>query len=338
MVFYPGNYAAFTQKLDQVDTVLAEHINSLQAEILAMQQTFGLHPEGDKETVSLRIGALEGAGVNLDGNQEIGGNKTFTGLTTFTKPIKVDTGTELDTIGGTQGPIQIGKSAEENLVLDRKRIQARTNGAVSTLFLQPYGGQVNIGANRVLTVADIGPAGPIDADTVDGYDASAFAAANHKHPQNFVELYRNTQMNVTAGEDENGWRDVVFTHQKTHYMESGSPMYDMATGRFYCPTNVGPALYYFGVRLCFNRDSNVGDRRIRFIDSNGVIFDMMAEDADLMSKDFVSLSGMYYFPGASNYWVKAQVFQNSGSTRSIYANSSTRPFAATWAAVMRGLN
>jgi hypothetical protein len=338
MVFYPGNYAAFAQKLDQIDVVLAEHINSLQAEMLAMQQVFGLNPQGDAVTVGDRITALEGGGVSLDGNDSIGGTKTFTGPVTFTKPVRIDTGQVLDDIAGSTGPIQIGNASGENIVIDQKRVQARNNGAAAPLNLQPYGGIVNIGANRALTTADAGAGNGLNADKLDGLDAIAFAPAGHKHAQNFCEVYRGTAFNVAAGTDESDWRDIVFTNQKVHYKESGADMYTMGNGRFYTPPEVGPALYYFGVRLAFNRSNRDGTRRLRFIDSNGVIIDMTAEDADLMSKDFVSLAGMYYFPGASNYYVKAQVYQDAGVTVPIYANSNTRPFAATWAAVMRGLN
>lgn len=338
MVAYPTDYSPFTQKLDQIDVVLAEHVNSLQAELEVLQRVLGLNPQGQAATVAARIASLENGGVNTTDNQTIGGDKIFTGTTTFTAPVRIIPPGVLDGLDDGDHPLQIGPTAGKNMMLDGQAVQTRNAGVASPLNLNPYGGEVRAGANRVLTTADTGPTGGLNVDKVDGYDASAFAAADHKHPQNFVQLYRSTGQAVPAGTDETDWHDVIFTNQTVHYKESGSDMYVMANGRFYTPPAVGPALYYFGVRLAFQKTTNVGTRRMRFIDSNGVIFDMMAEEADLMAKDFISLSGMYYFPGTSNYWVKAQVYQDSGQTVSIYAHSTSRPFSATWAAVMRGLS
>ena len=45
------------ERIDGVDTILAEHINKLQQEVIAIQEELGVLPKGDAADVATRIGA-----------------------------------------------------------------------------------------------------------------------------------------------------------------------------------------------------------------------------------------------------------------------------------------
>jgi hypothetical protein len=55
----------------------------------------------------------------------------------------------LSTITAAPLPLVIGTLTTNNLAFDRLTIQARNNGVASALFLQPWGGQVNIGGDVI---------------------------------------------------------------------------------------------------------------------------------------------------------------------------------------------
>lgn len=332
MATYPGTVKVFTTKADQVDTLLAAHVNVLQDEVTAIETTLGTNPQGNVATVALRLSALETGSVSLTADNAVSGNKTFAGLTTFTGNTRASATGTLGTIAATTHPFQVGVDGAANLAVDAARIQARNNGASADLLLNPYGGNAYVGAGKVWTQTNDGAASGLDADTVDGLDASAFALAGHKHPANFCQLTRS----IVQGIPNNTWTTVVFNTQVVHYQDSGAVMYTMGDGRFYTPQLVGPALYYFGVRFSYEINSTFS-RQVRFVDENDVVIDISADAANLTSKDYISLSGMYYFPGGIGKYLRVQTFQNTGGSLNILANGTTNPFAVTWAAVARGL-
>jgi hypothetical protein len=55
------------------------------------------------------------------------------------------------TLTSTNNALQIGTTADTNLVFDCNEIQARNNNAANTLALNPGGGNVSVGANLVIT-------------------------------------------------------------------------------------------------------------------------------------------------------------------------------------------
>lgn len=59
-------------------------------------------------------------------------------------PLQITTGIDA-TLGNGTGQILLGSESLSNLVLDANEIQARNNGAASTLYLQQGGGNVNVG-------------------------------------------------------------------------------------------------------------------------------------------------------------------------------------------------
>lgn len=64
------------ERVDGVDTILAEHINKLQQEVIAIQQELGVLPKGDAADVATRIGAHLGEYANHGNlkNKIINGN------------------------------------------------------------------------------------------------------------------------------------------------------------------------------------------------------------------------------------------------------------------------
>lgn len=100
---------------------------------------------------ALQIGADNSANLILD-RDEIqarinGASGTLAlnpggGLTTATR-VQILSTAEVDLASSTN-PFQIGLAAAANLVMDIDEIQARNNGAISPLFLNPHGGTVRV--------------------------------------------------------------------------------------------------------------------------------------------------------------------------------------------------
>ncbi len=331
---YPGTVKAFgPDPVDQVDTIYAAHIAALRAEVVAIQSILGVNPQGPAATVSARIAANETGFVTTTTNQTVAGNKTFTGTATFDATVRTTSTAGIGTIAGTTHPWQVGPSTNYNLAFDGRRLQARNSGVAADLLLQPYGGNAYVGAGKIWTANNDGPASGLDADTLDGQQATAFATASHQHPANFAQVYRNTSQSIP----NEAWTTVVFNAVTVHYKESGSDMFRTSTiDRFYTPPAVGPALYHLSFRASFPSGSSSGVRRIRFLSSTGTVIDEALEEAANSSRDYISLSSLYYFPGTSGFYVQVQVYQDSGSSKSLQAHTSSNPFVANWAALLRG--
>lgn len=56
---YPNNFPSFVPKVDDVDTVWADHVNTLQAEVLAIATVLGTLPQGAQSSVKARLAAVE---------------------------------------------------------------------------------------------------------------------------------------------------------------------------------------------------------------------------------------------------------------------------------------
>ena len=55
---YPGALDSFTGKTDNVDTILASHVNDLQNSVVAVQTELGVDPAGSYSTVADRLDAV----------------------------------------------------------------------------------------------------------------------------------------------------------------------------------------------------------------------------------------------------------------------------------------
>lgn len=53
---YPTSIKSFTTKVDDVDDVLAEHVNSLQEEVVAIETALGINPKGVVQVVHAEVG------------------------------------------------------------------------------------------------------------------------------------------------------------------------------------------------------------------------------------------------------------------------------------------
>jgi len=116
--------------------------------------------------------------------------------------INIISGQAADNIS-TEHPLQIGPTTGANLRITGSDIKAINNGAYSILHLNYNGGEVRANNQRILTTGDEGSGNGIDADTVDGEHASAFANASHSH--SYVPLSGGT---VTNDLTVNGMSDV----------------------------------------------------------------------------------------------------------------------------------
>ena len=88
-------------------------------------------------------------------------NPTFTGQLASTR-IRA-TSVAVAALGTTNHPLQIGVTANENLVFSNRLIQARNNGAAAPLRLNPFGGDVQIFGNVVFHEGNFIPASKLDA-------------------------------------------------------------------------------------------------------------------------------------------------------------------------------
>lgn len=70
---YPAAIPAFTPKVDDVDTVWADHVNTLQAEVAAIASTIGTSPAATYGTVKARIAAAEALINTVAGRFDSGG-------------------------------------------------------------------------------------------------------------------------------------------------------------------------------------------------------------------------------------------------------------------------
>jgi hypothetical protein len=114
-------------------------------------------------------------------------NDTFTG-TIFGPRLRL-TSTDDATVSSTGHALQIGLDNSTNVIFDGNEIMARNNGAVATLNLNPDGGAVTInnnteeasftiGGHTVWHAGNDGANSGLDADTLDGLNASDFLGVN----------------------------------------------------------------------------------------------------------------------------------------------------------------
>lgn len=76
---FPTSIKTFTTKVDNTDIVYGAHVNELQDEIVALQQTLGTAPQGNAATVKARIADLETGKADAAHNHD---HNTLTNLTT----------------------------------------------------------------------------------------------------------------------------------------------------------------------------------------------------------------------------------------------------------------
>ena len=90
-------------------------------------------------------GEVKGTSLDINGNADISGN--LTGVDTLTAQYGRFTSTGDASVGGTTHAFQTGTTAGTNIIIDNNEIMARSNGAVSSLNLNPDGGNVDFHTN-----------------------------------------------------------------------------------------------------------------------------------------------------------------------------------------------
>lgn len=70
---YPNSIPSFTTKVDDVDTVFADNVNILQAEVAAIATALGTSPAGTAGTVKARIAAVEASTATVAGRFDSSG-------------------------------------------------------------------------------------------------------------------------------------------------------------------------------------------------------------------------------------------------------------------------
>ena len=109
----------------------------------------------NNEILARDNGAVSTLYLGRDGSMVQIGNST---LTPGTK-LYVTSGNNLDLTDANSGFLVLGSIGGTNLALDNNEIQARTNGAASSLFLQHKGGNVRIGDGDFLSGHRLGVTG-----------------------------------------------------------------------------------------------------------------------------------------------------------------------------------
>lgn len=351
---YPGAVKAFTSKIDTVDTVWAEHVNSLQDEVTAIESVIGPNPQGAHTTINARLVAIEG---NLLG-EVIPDRRTFTGdRITINNQFRALSPAIVDTIATVTNPFQIGPSGAQNLAMDGKRIQARTNNAPSDLLLQPLGGDAYVGNGKVWTNANDGSGSGLDADTVDGKHAADFSVAVHSHVKDILEVRGTSQLAGSYG--YRNWYNAIFDTVVTQ--TTNQLTYDSLTGEFIIPRSAGIGVYVlscsFAVRSFHTHyhwwfwhwfTGGYGPNfSIRILDNAGRVLDRedfthgkghdhgYSDDLDEFYGASLVLNGTYMInpldaPGNADYRIKFQFTHNSDHPSLCFGpHSSQRPMNAS---------
>src|SRR5664279_4747632 len=158
---YPGSYTVFgDEEVDNIDNVFAIHINKVRAEILALQRTLGIRPQGDYPTVVARLDDMDLGVVHIARVEHITGPKTIDicAIYNLVIPAPVVIGTGLN-----QASFQIGLLTGPNLGFGVDQIECRNNNVTAPLTLNLNGGTVTTGG--ALQVGNSGTAA-LSAGTV----------------------------------------------------------------------------------------------------------------------------------------------------------------------------
>lgn len=327
---YPNAVKAFSSKIDTIDTVYADHINSVQTEVTAIESVLGPNPQGQYQTVSARIGAVESSSLG----EVIPNRRTFSGdRVTVNNILRVDND-PAGKITGTNSlnhPVQVGPSGAGNLIMDAGAIQARSNDAPADLHLQPFGGDVYAGPGKVWTANNQGAGSGLDADTVDGKQASDFALAGHSHVKDVLEV-RGTAPKT------GGFRNWTTVHYDQVTRQTGPGLtYDSATGEFVIPRTSGLGVYVLQVSFAVRTINSwyywyyyhyyTPTFALRIIDNTDTVIDRQDfgpsrgdgygfEYAEEFYQASLSTNGTYLIdpasaPGEADYRIRFQYIHNS---------------------------
>ena len=103
-------------------------------------------------------------------------------------------------VSSTNHALQIGSTGGSNVIFDNNEIMARNNGAVATLNLNPDGGAVQIhnnttagtftiGGNTIWHAGNMGDGSTLDADLLDGIEASGFMQTASQSTSSSMKIF-----------------------------------------------------------------------------------------------------------------------------------------------------
>ena len=132
---YPGAVDSFATKVDNVDDVLAAHVNDLQAAVVAVQNELGTDPAGDHATVKARLEGIE------SGYLLVPDTWTYASATTITVPsgaasrYKKGMGVRLKQSGGTWKYFYIVGVADTLLTITAGTTYTLANEAITDVYV-----------------------------------------------------------------------------------------------------------------------------------------------------------------------------------------------------------
>ena len=119
-------------------------------------------------------GDVTAQNVTVRGNLTVQGTTTTQNTNVETlnyKRIEVDATSEVALDSASRDSILVGSASSTNLGIDANELQARNNGAASTLYLNPQGGNTNVGSNLYLS-GNIGFAGTRTGNVISFVDGN----------------------------------------------------------------------------------------------------------------------------------------------------------------------
>lgn len=318
---FPGTIATFTTKEDG-EIIYGAHANQWQNEIVATQQILGRNPQVLQTpnpsqpdplpaTVSDRIGLLEGTVVYTSGNQTIGGNKEFTDLLTADNGLLIKGGTYEHRTSGYR------------LIGDSSGYQGKNSAGTANADLpfQPNGGMLRRGGHLVWDDGNDGAGSGLDADLLDGHQASEFLLRQGCVVRTGQSLY--VPQNPDGQFPTNYWRTVPFNQVYWEYRQAdGLRLFQ--NGLFVAPD---AGLWLLNITLCFQGPAG-GWRGLRAVDTaqpvNGDVMQMKYYAWD--RKDYSNLK-TYAAPGdigMPQYGEIYEVMFESTRTQFVAAGSTFR--------------
>jgi hypothetical protein len=114
-------------------------------------------------------------------NNDVGATGVLYGLS-----LLATSGSSLALTVNYTGPIQIGFSTSTNMAFNNSGVQARNNGAASTLNLNPLGGSVAVGAGGLAVSGNGAFSGTLSATSTISQNGTAVSLVGHTHTQSSI--------------------------------------------------------------------------------------------------------------------------------------------------------
>lgn len=282
---YPGTLKTFTTKIDG-QVVYGEHANEWQEEITAMQAAVGLNPQKDYQDkpyldMSARLDYLEKDTVRLEGNQLISGTKEFKDT------VQVD-----GALISNNAPVTLKYATRQFYFYNSGLQQYAADGITAKdMTLQPAGGQVFRGGNRMWDSGNDGPNSGLDADTLDGHQASDFLIKSGIVVQ--MSADQSVPFNPPGATVDPYWRKLgLNTVVYENTPGDGNVLWDTPSNTFL----ITPGLWVANWNIAWEAPDN-GSRGLR-----GVPDSIPVNSSPTTWNDSIYFGGQHYTGLAPNWW------------------------------------